>query len=133
MAVADDQNTINLLLESHLESISREFRSSMAEIRASQDRLERDLAKDIKGVAKDLKDSQDRAERDTVARLERIEIQTKMTNGRVSELEKWEIEQKAKETVRKSDKTWVQPVITGFVQAVLVAVTIAILVDIGVI
>ena len=131
--MADDQNTINLLLESHLESISREFRSSMAEIRASQDRLERDLAKDIKGVAKDLKDSQDRAERDTVARLERIEIQTKMTNGRVSELEKWEIEQKAKETVRKSDKTWVQPVITGFVQAVLVAISVAVLVDIGVI
>ncbi len=105
----------------------------MAEIRASQDRLERDLAKDIKSVAKDLRDTQGRVERDTIARLERIEVQTKMTNGRVSELEKWEIEQKARDGVRKSDKTWIQPVITGFIQAVLVAIALAVMVDTGII
>ena len=105
----------------------------MEEIRASQDRLERDLAKDIKSVARDLRDTQGRVERDTIARLERIEVQTKMTNGRVSELEKWEIEQKARDSVRKSDKTWIQPVITGLVQAILVAIALAVMVDTGII
>ena len=97
----------------------------MAEIRESQDRLEKDLSKDLRAVAKDLRDSQDRIERDTIIRLERIETQTKLTNGRVSELEKWEIEEKARERLRHSDKSWVQPVVTGFTTAILIALVLA--------
>ena len=105
----------------------------MSEIRASQERLERDLGKEIKNVANDLRETQSRAERDTIARLERIEIQTKMTNGRVSELEKWEIEEKAKESLRHSDKGWVQPVVTGFTTAILIAIVLAALGSAGII
>ena len=97
----------------------------MAEIRESQDRLEKDLSKDLRAVAKDLRDTQDRIERDTIIRLERIETQTRMTNGRVSDLEKWEIEEKARDRLRHSDKAWVQPVITGFTTAVLIALALA--------
>ena len=128
--MADDintnsQETINLLLETHLDSISREFRSSMAEIRDAQNRIEKDLGNDLRGVAKELRESQDRIERDTIIRLERIETQTTLTNGRVSELEKWEIEEKAKDALRHSDKSWVQPVVTGFTTAILIALVLA--------
>lgn len=129
---SNSQDTINLLLEAHLESISREFRSSMNEIREAQNKIERDIGSDLRSVAKDLRESQDRIERDTIVRLDRIENQTKITNGRVSDLEKWEIEQKAKETIRKSDRTWVQPVITGLTTAILIALVLALMGSAGI-
>lgn len=105
----------------------------MNEIREAQNRVEKDLGTDLRAVAKDLKEGQDRIERDTIIRLDRIESQTKLTNGRVSDLEKWEIEQKAKESLRKSDRTWVQPVVTGVTTALLIALVLAGLGSAGVI
>lgn len=97
----------------------------MKEIRDAQGKIEKDIGNDLRSVAKDLKDSQDRIERDTIVRLDRIENQTRLTNGRVSELEKWEIEQKAREKLRHSDRTWVQPVVTGVTTALLIALALA--------
>jgi hypothetical protein len=59
-------------------------------------------------------------ERHLDSRLGRIETQVTKTNGRVTELELWKVREAAKSDVYLSARSWVQPVITGCITAIVV-------------
>ena len=69
------------------------------------------------------------------ATLRRVEVQTSATNGRVTALEKWQIETLAKEDQYLKDerlhatedaltRSWIQPVITGLIVGLVTGVSL---------
>ena len=67
--------------------------------------------------------------------LNRVEIQTTRTNGRVTSLEKWQIELLAKEAQHLNDvvdkertqavqRSWAQPLVTGLIVGIVTGITL---------
>ena len=80
------------------------------------------LGSEIHATRTHLKEGQERLEKHLAERLTLIEEQVTKTNGRVTALERWQATEDAKDEVYLSARSWVQPVITGLVTAILVLI-----------
>ena len=67
--------------------------------------------------------------------LARVEVQTTATNGRVTSLEKWQIEELAKASQHLKDtiqveqsqavqRSWTQPLVTGLIVGIVTGITL---------
>ena len=104
------------LIEQRLDQLTVSLAEHSAELRRGQERIDRDMHDRLNTLDQHMQE-----------RLTRIEQQTTEHNGRMTKVEAWKIAVDAREDMRRSDRSWFQPVITGVVTILMAAVFVALL------
>lgn len=112
----ENDPVVRELIEQRLDQLNVSLAEHSAELRRGQARIDRDMHDRLNTLDHHIQE-----------RLSRIEQQTTEHNGRMTKVEAWKIAVDAREEMRRVDRTWFQPVITGIVTIIFAALFVALL------